>query len=101
VVDWRAVVVKYAFVWVGSLLLNSYGTEALYNVVSDWQWLQSLGFNTNIYFIGTRLFVSLMVSWFWNFALQRYVVYRPMPFDIYITAFLGGNKNKTVSDNEK
>lgn len=100
-VDWRAVVVKYAFVWTGSLLLNSYGTETLYNVVSDWQWLQSLGFNQNVYFIGTRLFVSLMVSWFWNFALQRYVVYRPMPFDKYITAVLGGNKEKTVSNNEK
>ncbi len=92
---------KYAFVWTGSLLLNSYGTEALYNVVSNWQWLQSLGFNQNVYFIGTRLFVSLMVSWFWNFALQRYVVYRPMPFDKYITAVLGGNKEKTVSNNEK
>ena len=72
-----------------------------YSSVSNWQWLQSLGFNQNVYFIGTRLFVSLMVSWFWNFALQRYVVYRPMPFDKYITAVLGGNKEKTVSNNEK
>ena len=26
-VDWRAVVVKYAFVWTGSILLNSYGPK--------------------------------------------------------------------------
>ena len=87
---WRAVVVKYAFVWVGSLLLNSYGTEDFYGFVQHNAWLQSFGFSENFYFIGSRLFISLMVSWFWNFALQRYVVYRPMPFDRYIVRLLGG-----------
>ena len=80
-VDWRAVVVKYLCVWVGSMLLNSYGTEAMFNCVQNWDWLQSLGIKEDWYFVGARLFVSLMVSWFWNFALQRYFVYRPTRFD--------------------
>ncbi len=91
--DWRAVVVKYAVVWCGSLLLNSYGTEWFYGVVMNWQWIQSFNLPENVYFIGSRLFISLMVSWFWNFLLQRYVVYRPMSFDRYISAALGGKTN--------
>ena len=60
-VPWKAVAVKYAMVWVGSLLLNSGGTDGLYHAA--------------------RLITSLLVSWFWNFALQRYFVYRPTRFD--------------------
>lgn len=90
--DWRAVVFKYAIVWCGSLLLNSYGTDYMYAWTSSWQWPVALGIATGVIFIATRLFVSLMVSWFWNFALQRYVVYRPMPFDKYIVALFSGKK---------
>ncbi len=79
--DWRAVVVKYAMVWLGSLALNSYGTQAVYALVSNWHWLETIGFRPDGYFAAARLFVSLMVSWFWNFALQRYFVYRPRRFD--------------------
>lgn len=93
--DWRAVVVKYAVVWLGSLLLNSFGTEYFYGWTSTWQWPVDWGLSANVVFVASRLFVSLMVSWFWNFALQRYVVYRPMPFDKYITAFLGGKKHQS------
>ncbi|MBD5175671.1 MAG: GtrA family protein [Bacteroidales bacterium] len=94
--DWRAVVVKYAVVWLGSLLLNAYGTEAFYNWTRTWQWPAQMGVSTDVVFIASRLFISLMVSWFWNFALQRYVVYRPMPFDKYIIALLGGPKKTEV-----
>ena len=97
--DWRAVVVKYAVVWTGSLLLNSFGTEWFYGLMSGWQWLCDLGLPQDVVLIGSRLFISLMVSWFWNFALQRYVVYRPMPFDRYIVAALGGTPKKATSDN--
>ncbi|MDE6207460.1 MAG: GtrA family protein [Muribaculaceae bacterium] len=92
--DWRAVVVKYAVVWLGSMLLNSYGSEALYKFVSGLAWVQHIGIKDNIVFLATTLFVSLMVSWFWNFALQRYVVYRPMPFDKYIIRLLGGKSKE-------
>lgn len=102
--DWRAVVVKYAFVWVGSLLLNSFGTEFMYMVVKKWSWLDSFNISHDLLFVGARLFVSLMVSWFWNFGMQRYVVYRPMSFDKYLSRLLGGSikhkeKNTTSSNN--
>lgn len=83
-VDKRAVAVKYIMVWIGSLLLNSFGTEALYWLISDWDWLEVIGFKHDGYFAAARLFVALIVSWFWNFLLQRYFVYRRNPFDNYV-----------------
>lgn len=98
--DWRAVVLKYAMVWTGSMLLNTYGTDAFYNYVSTWTWLQDIGFKPGGIYTASRLFASLMVSWFWNFALQRYFVYRHRGIDKYlvnILAFFGiGKKNNVI-----
>lgn len=80
-VSWKAVVVKYALVWTGSILLNSAGTQGLYSLMRDWTWLERIGFRPDGYYAAARLFVSLMVSWFWNFALQRRFVYRSTSFD--------------------
>lgn len=80
-VSWRAVIVKYVMVWIGSILLNSLGTQGLYMLIDDWHWLERIGFKPDGYYAAARLFVSLMVSWFWNFVLQRYFVYRPTRFD--------------------
>jgi putative flippase GtrA len=82
-VDWRAVVVKFAMVWLGSLLLNSFGTQALFWMIQDWDWLEEIGFRRDGYFAAARLFISLVVSWGWNFLLQRYFVYRVTWFDPY------------------
>ena len=85
---WRAVVVKYALVWTGSLLLNAYGTELLYGLLNHMTWLKEIGFRPNGYFAAARLLVSLLVSWFWNFLLQRNFVYRPSGFDRYAVRFV-------------
>ncbi len=85
---WKAVVVKYTMVWIGSVLLNSFGTQALYYLISHWDWLDSLGFKPDGYYAAARLTVSLLVSWFWNFVLQRYFVYRPTSFDPMAIAFM-------------
>lgn len=82
--DWRAVMVKYVVVWVGSMLLNAYGTDGVYNMLDSWTWLHNLGFNSDGIFAAARLSTSLIVSWFWNFALQRYFVYRSIGIDKYI-----------------
>lgn len=79
--DWRAVMVKYILVWVGSLMLNAFGTQAVYYLLQKWTWLETIGFRPDGYFAAARLFVSLIVSWFWNFAMQRYFVYRECRFD--------------------
>lgn len=75
----KAVVVKYAMVWCGSLSLNAFGTQGLYRLLEQWTWLESIGFRPDGYYAAARLTVSLLVSWFWNFLLQRIFVYRSHP----------------------
>lgn len=99
--SWKAVVVKYAIVWVGSLLLNSFGTELLYYGLMHWPWLESLGFKPDGYFAAARLAVSGIVSLGWNFILQRNFVYRNTKFDlkaITFVDFISGKKNSRHSD---
>lgn len=98
----RAVIVKYALVWIGSLLLNMYGTLGVATLLSRWQFLLDLGFKPDGIFVVARLFASLMVSWFWNFALQRSFVYRPNRFDptaIAIVDFFIPRKYKSSEHN--
>ena len=78
---WKAVIVKYALVWLGSLVLNSGGTEACYHLMQDWPYLETLGFRPDGYYAAARIGVSLLVGWFWNFLLQRYFVFRHSSFD--------------------
>ena len=84
----QAVAVKYALVWVGSLLLNMYGTTGVATLLSHWQWLLDIGFKPDGIFAAARLFASLVVSLAWNFVLQRNFVYRPSRFDRYAIAFV-------------
>lgn len=86
--SWKAVVVKYAIVWIGNLILNSAGTEGLYIVLKKWHILEEMGFKTAGYYTTARLVMSLLVSWFWNFILQRNFVYRPSRFDPYAERFM-------------
>lgn len=85
-VGWRAVTVKFILVWIGSLLLNSFGTQIIYYLVRDWQWLRATtGLGHDAIFLGSRLFVSLVVSLAWNFLLQRNFVFRTSRIDPYIS----------------
>ncbi|MDE6022074.1 MAG: GtrA family protein [Muribaculaceae bacterium] len=101
---WKAVVVKYALVWIGNLILNSGGTEVLYVLLKKWNVLDELGFKTAGYYSTARVVMSLLVSWFWNFILQRNFVYRPSKFDPYAVGFMNklfsllGIKKKTADD---
>lgn len=98
---WKAVMVKYAMVWVGSLLLNSFGTQCLYYGLMHWEWLETLGFKRDGYFAAARLAVSGIVSLGWNFLLQRGFVYRKSKFDPYaisfVDSFIKKNKKKLQS----
>lgn len=78
---WKAVVIKFLLVWLGSLALNSFGTEGLYWTLRRWNWLEYIGFKPSGYFTAARLFTALVVSFAWNFVLQRYFVYRSTRFD--------------------
>ncbi|MDE6341473.1 MAG: GtrA family protein [Muribaculaceae bacterium] len=85
---WKAVVVKYALVWVGNLILNSEGTELLYILFNKMTLLEQMGFKPAGYYMTARVVMSLLVSWFWNFLLQRNFVYQPSRFDPYAVRFM-------------
>lgn len=85
---WKAVIVKYAMVWLGSLILNSGGTQVCYLAMQNWPYLEEIGFQPDGYYAAARVFVSLLVGWFWNFILQRYFVFRHSNFDPYAIRFV-------------
>ena len=72
----RNVAVKYAMVWFGSLLLNSFGTAFVTGALGDLTLLDERGVAQDMRFFVAQLVVSLVVSICWNFMLQRYVVFR-------------------------
>lgn len=80
---WKAVIVKYCLIWIGSLLLNAFGTQALYHIFESWKWLTDIGFSSDGNFAAARLLASLVVSLGWNFLFQRIFVYRQTRFDRY------------------
>ena len=59
----RAIAVKYAIVWSGSILLNTAGTYALTELSGQ-------------YFIFAKIIVAVCVALLWNYQLQRLFVYR-------------------------
>lgn len=75
----RYVAIKYAIVWTGSLLLNSFGTDIATNLLSRLAFLSDWGVTDKGCFMAAQLAVSLIVSIFWNFMLQRYFVFRNVP----------------------
>ena len=77
----KAVAVKYLIIWMGSLCLNVYGTQLVYTLLQHLTFLEDLGFRPNGYYAAARLSVSLVVSIFWNFLLQKNFVYRNTRFD--------------------
>lgn len=98
---WKAVMVKYAMVWLGSILLNSFGTQFVYYILENWHWLEKVGFKPDGYYAAARLGVSLIVSWGWNFVLQRNFVYKNRKFDSTAIAFMNFLTRKTDSENEE
>lgn len=101
---WKAVIIKYAMVWLGSLILNSGGTEVCYYLIQDWNFLEELGFKPDGYYAAARIGVSLLVGWFWNFILQRYFVFRHSSFDPYairlVDALLPGRHSHVSESGE-
>lgn len=85
---WKAVIVKYCLIWIGSLLLNSFGTQALFHLFESWDFLKEIGFKTDGNFAAARLLASLIVSLGWNFLFQRIFVYRQTRFDRYAIRLL-------------
>lgn len=82
------VMIKYAMIWTGSLLLNTYGTEWLNQAFDQSTVLDAWGVVRNLRFTVARLTVSLFVSLFWNLLFQRIFVYRNVGFDNFLNRCL-------------
>jgi putative flippase GtrA len=73
----RYVAIKYLSVWIGSIFLNTYGTYMMTELLGR---LISLGelpahLQNNVFVI-SKIVVSLIVGFVWNYNLQRIFVYK-------------------------
>ncbi|RXE70151.1 GtrA family protein [Muribaculaceae bacterium Isolate-002 (NCI)] len=82
--SYLAIGIKFFLVWLGSLLLNTFGTQYLTNLLDSSSLLDSVNMVDNIRFTIARIITSIVVSVVWNFMLQRYFVFRATAFDNFI-----------------
>lgn len=71
------VIIKYVIVWVCSIGLNTSGTYFLTELMKRSTWIESFlgSFYDDIYII-SKIVVSLIVGFVWNYNMQRLFVYR-------------------------
>jgi putative flippase GtrA len=86
-VKMKHVAVKYLTVWICSIFLNTYGTYLVTELLRNFAWLREfLGHMFDDVFIVSKLFVSLLVGFLWNYNMQRYFVYRNYNFRKALTS---------------
>lgn len=66
----RDVAVRYGFVWVGSILLNTWGTAIGARVLSG---ETGMGLDSVLL---SKVIVAVLVAVLWNFLMQKYFVYK-------------------------
>ena len=80
----KHVVIKYASVWVGSILLNTSGTYAMTELLVRFAWLRELlGHMVDDVFIFSKIVVSLLVGLLWNYNMHHHFVYKDRNFRKY------------------
>ena len=78
---------KYLLVWSGSILLNTAGTYLLTEGVMRMAWVDRLNALVSVnLFLLPKIIVALLVSFFWNYQLQRKFVYCDCRFDRLLTS---------------
>ena len=73
----RAIAWRYALVWLGSIVLNTSGTEwgvKLWKALTDGSESGMPAGITCVLFV--KAVVSIFVAIFWNFMMQKYYVYK-------------------------
>ncbi len=78
----KYVIIKFFFVWIGSIALNTYFTFVLT------EWLKETSLANTIFgatnpddiFIFAKLFVSILVGFFWNYIMYKHFVYKDIDF---------------------
>ncbi|MDH6307500.1 putative flippase GtrA [Dysgonomonas sp. PFB1-18] len=80
----RHVAIKYLTVWTGSIIFNTSGTYLVTELLGRFTWLRDLlGHLFDDVFIVSKVFVSLIVGFVWNYNMQRLFVYRNRDFKKY------------------
>lgn len=80
----RHVAIKYLTVWTGSIIFNTSGTYLVTELLGRFTWLRDLlGHLFDDVFIVSKIFVSLIVGFVWNYNMQRLFVYRNRDFKKY------------------
>lgn len=71
------IMMKYLFVWIVSIALNTWGTYFLTEWLTKMPWLNRL-LSTYVddLFILCKVIVAVLVALFWNYQMQRLFVYR-------------------------
>lgn len=73
----RHVLLKYGLVWIGSILLNTWGIYLMTEAISRNPWVQeTLNPYIDNLFVFSKIVVSLLVGFLWNYNMQRVFVYK-------------------------
>lgn len=73
----KFVALKYTFVWVVSIALNTWGTYFLTEWLTSRPWvIRLLSVYVDDLFIFSKVVVAVSVALFWNYQMQRLFVYR-------------------------
>jgi putative flippase GtrA len=90
----RYIIIKYISVWVGSIFLNTYGTYILTELLGKAVWLRELpGHLQDNVFVVSKIVVSLIVGFVWNYNMQRIFVYKNRNFKKFFTKRNDTGKN--------
>lgn len=82
------IALKYLMVWGGSIFLNTGGTYLLTEGMMRMAWVDRLNACVSVnLFLLPKVIVALLVSFFWNYQLQRKFVYRDCRFDRFISSY--------------
>lgn len=85
------IVMKYSFVWIVSIALNTWGTYFLTEWLTRMPWLNRLlSSYIDDLFIFSKIVVAVLVALLWNYQMQRLFVYRN----------LFGNRNHNIQEHE-
>ena len=68
--SWTSVALRYMLVWIGSILLNTWGTAYGVSFVAGWH---PEGMDVVLL---VKAAVALLVGVLWNFLMQKYYVYK-------------------------
>jgi putative flippase GtrA len=82
----RYVALKYVLVWCGSIFLNTAGTYLMTELLKKITWLSEVfGHLFDDIFIVSKIVVSLIVGFLWNYNMQRIFVYKNRNFKKYFS----------------